>query len=251
MMQEAPVISIVTPTHNRCADFLPLAIASARALRLSCPWEHVIVDDGSDDGTADFLATQSAADPRIRPVWHRAPRGVAAARNSAAAAARGAFLVDLDDDDLLTMGGVERRYRYLLANPAFWAVHANAVKIDEGGRYLIGEDVGNFFCADRDQCARLFYDSAMIPNASTAMYRRAALLDLGGWDESLSCCEDYDLWLRSVERYGPPGFLDDVVVLYRKKERGLGIDSIRSGVHERNQRLLKARWAHLVARGDG
>jgi hypothetical protein len=79
------------------------------------------------------------------------------------------------------------------------------------------------------------------------MYRRAALLALGGWDEALTCCEDYDLWLRSLERYGPPGFLDEPVALYRCKEHGLGIDSVRNGVHERNQRLLKARWAHLVS----
>ena len=239
-------ISILTPTRDRRASYLPPALASVRALRLSCPYEHVVVDDGSDDGTAEYLDAEAAADPRLRVVRHETPRGVAAARNSAARAARGDFLVELDDDDLLTAAGVERRYRHLLAHPEHWAVHANALKIDADGRYLIGEDVTNFYCADRARCAHLFYTSAMIPNASTAMYRRAALLDLGGWDESLSCCEDYDLWLRSLERYGPPGFLDEVVALYRKKGHGLGIDSIRSGAHERNQRTVQARYAHLV-----
>ena len=245
-MADMPVVSILTPTRNRRDTFLPLAIASVRALRLSCPYEHVIVDDGSDDGTAAYLAEQATLDPCLTCVRHETPRGVAAARNSAAARARGELLVDLDDDDLLTVGGVEARCRYLLDHPEFWAVHANALKIDAAGRYLIGEDVLNFFCADRDRCAELFYSSTMIPNASTAMYRRAALLELGGWDESLSCCEDYDLWLRSLERYGPPGFLDTVVALYRKKEQGLGLESIRSGAHARNQRLLQQRHAHLL-----
>jgi len=244
---DAPTISIVTPTHNRCDTFLPLAIASVQALRLSYAWEHVIVDDGSDDDTAAYLATLAANDPRVVVVHHAEPRGVAAARNSAARAARGAFLIDLDDDDLLTVDGVEQRLAYLHAQPGFWAAHANAAKIDEAGQYLIGEDVRNFFCADRAACARHFYESTMIPNASTAIYRREALLALGGWDETLRCCEDYDLWLRSLERYGPPGFVDTIVTLYRKKTHSLGIDSIRSGVHEGNQRLLKARWAHLLA----
>ena len=247
MSGDTPTISIVTPTHNRSATFLPLAVASVRALRLSCAWEHVIVDDGSDDDTPAYLAALAASDPRVVVVRHPGPRGVAAARNSAARAARGAFLVDLDDDDLLTVDGVEQRLAYLRANPHFWAAHANAAKIDEDGRYLIGEDVRNFFCADRAACARHFYESTMIPNASTAIYRRETLLALGGWDEALRCCEDYDLWLRSLDRHGPPGFVDTIVVLYRKKAHGLGIDSIRSGVHEGNQRLLKARWAHLVA----
>ena len=247
MSSDTPTISIVTPTHNRSATFLPLAVASVRALRLSCAWEHVIVDDGSDDATATYLAALAIADPRVVVVRHPQPRGVAAARNSAARAARGEFLIDLDDDDLLAVDGVEQRLAYLRAHPHFWAAHANAAQIDEAGRYLIGEDVRNFFCADRAVCARHFYESTMIPNASTAIYRREALLALGGWDETLRCCEDYDLWLRSVDRYGPPGFVDTIVVLYRKKAHGLGIDSIRSGVHEGNQRLLKARWAHLLA----
>jgi glycosyltransferase involved in cell wall biosynthesis len=246
-MPERPLISILTPTRNRRADFLPLAIASVRALRLDCAWEHVVVDDGSDDDTAGYLADEAATDPGLRVVCHDRPRGVAAARNSGARAARGDFLVDLDDDDLLLADGVARRYRYLRAHPEFWAVHANALKINEAGHYLIGQDVRNFLCTEPKRCARHFYDSTMIPNASTAMYRRSALLALGGWDEALRCCEDYDLWLRSLERYGPPGFLDEPVALYRSKEQGLGIDSIRNGVHARNQRLLKARWAHLVA----
>jgi glycosyltransferase involved in cell wall biosynthesis len=249
-MHDAPPISILTPTRNRCGNYLPQAIASVRALRLSVPYEHVIVDDGSDDDTAAYLAAEAAVDPRIVPVIHSNRRGVAAARNSAAWRARGVFLIDLDDDDLLTADGVERRYQYLLARPEFWAAHANALKIDEAGHYLIGEDVTNFFCADRGRCAQLFYTSAMIPNASTAIYRRAALLDLGGWDESLSCCEDYDLWLRSLDRYGPPGFVDAIVALYRKKERGLGIDSVRSGAHAQNQECVQQRHAHLIAPSD-
>ncbi|HET8632146.1 MAG TPA: glycosyltransferase [Thermomicrobiales bacterium] len=249
-MPIAPTISILTTTWNRAATYLPQALASVRALRLSVPYEHVVVDDASDDGTAAYLAREAAADPRLRVVRHATRRGVAAARNSAARAARGDFLVDLDDDDLLVATGVERRYRYLLANPARWAVHANALVIDEDGRYLVGQDVVNFACPDPTACARHFYDSTMIPNASTAMYRREALLALGGWDESLSCCEDFDLWLRSLDRYGPPGFLDAVVALYRRKEHSLGIDSVRSGAHARNQRTVKARWAYLVAPPD-
>ena len=248
-MRNEPRISILTPTRNRCRSFLPLAIASVRALRLSVPYEHVVVDDGSEDGTGLYLAAESAVDPRLVPVTHPSRRGVAAARNSAARLARGEFLVDLDDDDLLTADGVEQRRRYLLAHPEFWAVHANALKIDADGRYLIGEDVANSFCADRGRCAQLFVTSAMIPNASTAMYRRAALLDLGGWDESLSCCEDYDLWLRSLDCFGPPGFVDSIVALYRKKEQGLGIDSVHSGAHARNQERVRQRFAHLIAAG--
>jgi len=52
----------------------------------------------------------------------------------------------------LVVAGVEHRYRYLQAHPTFWAVHANALRIDETGRYLIGEDVAIYFCPDRARC---------------------------------------------------------------------------------------------------
>ncbi len=246
-MHHGPVISILTPTRNRHTSFLPHAIASARSLQLTCPYEHIIVDDASDDGTYRYLEQMAQIDPRIVVVHHDQQRGVASARNSAAHAAQGTFLVDLDDDDMLTAAGVEQRWHFLCDNPAFWAVHANALKVDEEGRYLIGEDVTNWFCPDRTECARLFFTSAMIPNASTAMYRRRELLDLGAWDDSLTCCEDYDLWLRSIGRYGAPGFISDIVALYRAKRNSLGINSVRSGVHERNQNVVKNRHRHLVA----
>ena len=243
----APLISILTPTRNRGSTFLPQAIASVRALRLSCAYEHVVVDDASDDGTAAYLAREAAGDSRLRPVYHIHQHGVGAARNSAVHAARGEYVVDLDDDDILLAQGVEHRLRYLQAHPEFWAVHANALKIDEQGRYLIGEDVQNYLCLDRARCAELFFTSAMFPTASTAMYQRVALLGLGDWDESLSCCEDYDLWLRSLERYGAPGFLDEPVALYRRKAHSLGIDSVLSGAHARNQLTVQRRYYHLLA----
>jgi glycosyltransferase involved in cell wall biosynthesis len=228
---------------------LPRAIASVRALRLSVPYEHVIVDDGSRDGTASYLAAQAADDPRLVIVRRDHSRGVAAARSSALGAARGEFCADLDDDDLLTVSGVEVRLRWLRDHPERWAVHANALRIDEGERYIVGGDVLNFACDDPLLCLRLFYDSAMIPNASTGMFRRSALLELGGWDETLSCCEDYDLWLRGLLRFGPPGFVDTVVSLYRVKERSLGIDSVRTGVHAANQRTVQARIRALAPPG--
>ena len=248
-LSETPAVSILTPTRDRAATFLPQAIASVRALRLSVPYEHVIVDDGSRDDTAAYLAAEAGADAHLTVVRHATSRGVAAARSSALQAAHGAIVADLDDDDLLTVAGVDLRLRYLRDHPERWAVHANALRMDEAGRYLIGGDVLNYACDDPRDCLRLFYTSAMIPNASTGMFRRAALLELGGWDATLSCCEDYDLWLRGLLRFGPPGFVAAVVAMYRVKESSLGIDSLRSGVHDRNQQTVQQRLRALAPPG--
>ena len=76
-MNRVPAISIVTPTRNRRAALLR-AIESVRRQTLQ-DYEHIVVDDGSDDRTAEAVAT--VADKRLRFVRFDERRGANAARN--------------------------------------------------------------------------------------------------------------------------------------------------------------------------
>jgi glycosyltransferase involved in cell wall biosynthesis len=97
-------LSIVIPTYNR-RELLPAAVDSALAwLDRIGDGEIVVVDDGSTDGTGQMLAARYRGEiARGRIACHRRGRngGVAAARNSGAALARGEWLVCLDSDDVL------------------------------------------------------------------------------------------------------------------------------------------------------
>ena len=59
-----PVVTIVTPTKN-CLALLRETLDSVAAQTLQS-WEHVIVDDGSDDGMAEYVLRRNAADQRVR-----------------------------------------------------------------------------------------------------------------------------------------------------------------------------------------
>jgi glycosyltransferase involved in cell wall biosynthesis len=89
-----PFFSVVMPTYNR-ADLLPAAIRSVLDQTFG-DLEVVIVDDGSTDGTGEIVA--SVGDRRVRYI-PSAHRGVCAARNRGARAARGRYLLFLDSDD--------------------------------------------------------------------------------------------------------------------------------------------------------
>ncbi len=95
----SPLVSVILPTRNR-ASLLPAAIASVSAQTYS-GWELVIVDDGSDDETAELLA--ALEDPRIRTLRIE-PSGVGAARNAALSEARGELIAYLDDDNTMHRG---------------------------------------------------------------------------------------------------------------------------------------------------
>ncbi|HEX7600592.1 MAG TPA: glycosyltransferase family 2 protein [Polyangiaceae bacterium] len=89
------MISVVMAAYNR-AHTLPRAIASVLA-QTHPDWELIVVDDGSQDGTEELLATYH--DPRIVVVRHPRNRGVTAAKNTGFDHARGDWLTTLDSDD--------------------------------------------------------------------------------------------------------------------------------------------------------
>lgn len=82
-----PRVSVITPVHNQ-AEFLPRA-AGSLAAQDAPAWEHLIIDDGSDDATPEVVARLAAADPRVRTC--RLPRnsGMPAAANVGLDHARG------------------------------------------------------------------------------------------------------------------------------------------------------------------
>lgn len=91
-----PLVSVIMPTHNR-ASYLPAAIASVGAQTYP-RWELVIVDDASDDSTAELLATVD--DPRTRSI-RVSHGGCCAARNAGLDVATGELITYLDDDNLM------------------------------------------------------------------------------------------------------------------------------------------------------
>ena len=93
-----PEVSIITPMYN-ARPWLPALFESTRSQSLQT-FEHLLVDDGSTDGSVEEASRLGAGDPRVRVL--RMPRngGPAAARNLAIESARGRYLAFLDADDV-------------------------------------------------------------------------------------------------------------------------------------------------------
>ena len=94
----APTLSVVVPVHD-AADYLDDALASLRAQPLT-DLQVVLVDYGSQDGSAQILARAAAADDRLT-VLHQPHRGPGAARNLALRHATGRYVTFMDADDLI------------------------------------------------------------------------------------------------------------------------------------------------------
>ena len=196
-------VSVVVPTYNR-ADFVLEAIASV--LQQNHPdVELIVVDDGSRDGTAEVV---SGFGPAVQYLWQE-NRGVSAARNRGVAASTGDLIAFLDSDDLWLPSKVSAQVAYFEAHPDVQACHTDEIWTRRGVRVnerrIHRKQGGWQFLASLPRC---------LISPSAVMMRRALWDRLGGFDESLPACEDYDLWLR-LTAVVPVGFLPQRLVIKR------------------------------------
>lgn len=100
-----PLFSIVIPVFN-AAERLEQCLKSVLAQSFG-GWQAVLVDDGSDDGSAQICDSFAAEDSRIRAI-HTENRGVSAARNTGIEVSEGEYVIFLDSDDMLLPGALQQ-----------------------------------------------------------------------------------------------------------------------------------------------
>lgn len=183
------MISVILPTYNR-APFLERAMGSVLAQRRPCG-ELLVVDDGSTDNTADLVARWAASASVPVRYLHQENRGAAAARNTGIRAARGELLAFLDSDDWWLPNKLELQAAALADNPGTLIAHTREIWFRHGQRVNQKKKHdpphGDIFLPSLAMC---------VVGMSTVLARRQLFDRYGFFDESLPCCEDYELWLR-------------------------------------------------------
>ncbi len=178
-------ISVVVPTFDR-AHTLPRALDSI--LRQSLPaTEIIVVDDGSQDDTKDLIRYRY---PQVH--YLRQPNsGVSSARNRGIGAAGGDWIAFLDSDDAWLPDKLAAQCAVLREHPNIRLCHTQEVWIRRGRRVnqmnKHTKSGGYIFRKCLPRC---------VISPSASLLHRSLFEELGTFDEDLSACEDYDLWLR-------------------------------------------------------
>lgn len=153
--------------------------------------EIIVVDDGSTDETAQLIAKLF---PEV--IYHyQSNQGVSAARNQGLRLATGEWLALLDSDDEWLPTKLARQFE-LLNKTGLLVCHTdeiwirNDVRVNQMKKHL--KQGGWIF----QHCLPL-----CVISPSTTLLHRSVLSDVGDFDESLTVCEDYDLWLRIAAKY--------------------------------------------------
>ncbi len=113
--------SVVVVTFNN----LPLTRACLSSVLKRTDWPHfevIVVDNGSTDGTPEYLRDLAASDGRVRVILNGDNRGFAAANNQGLALAEGEYLVLLNNDTVVVRGWLAGLIRHLASHPEWGLV---------------------------------------------------------------------------------------------------------------------------------
>lgn len=106
------LVSVVTAS---CNSIQHIENAIWSVARQSCtPLEHIVIDDGSTDGTVDLLRKLAGQVPRLKVICRR-NQGAGPARNAAIEMAGGRYIAFLDSDDVWLESKLERQVSYMEA----------------------------------------------------------------------------------------------------------------------------------------
>lgn len=197
-----PHLSVIIPAYNAEA-FIVDTVNSALNQTFQ-DLEVIVIDDGSKDGT---LTALEPFGNRIR-VHQQANGGVAKARNTGVALAKGEWIAFLDADDLWLPDKLEKQ----LSIPSVPMSYTDRLNIGERGDLperqsdLTPMPGGDLFVP-------LMREGNFITNTSVLM-RRALFEQLGGFYTGLNGTEDWDLWIRVAERHHI-GVVAEPLVKYR------------------------------------
>ena len=233
-----PLVSVIMPVRNG-GDYLQAAVDSILS-QTEQRIDLLLVDDHSDDSA---IADLECDDPRLL-ILASEGRGVSSAFNTGLARARGVFFARMDADDIALPERIETQLSYLSQNPGV-DICGSCVEIFtegqlQGGNQRYQEWLNS--CRDPDVIQREFFIESPIPNP-TAMFRREALLRLGGYNDP-EWPEDYDLYLRADALGMKMGKPPEILLRWREHGDSLTRSDPRYGLEK-----FQAAKAHYLARG--
>lgn len=192
------MVSVIIPTYNRRA-FLAEAVDSVRRQTYR-DWELLVVDDGSQDESADWV--DSLVDKRVRCL-RQSNRGVSAARNAGLRQASRPWIAFLDSDDRWQPDKLGRQLEFLGRLPETRVLQSQEIWY-RGGRRVNPKKIHRKYDGwIYRRCLPL-----CVVSPSAVILHRQVIETVGAFREDFPVCEDYELWLRIACRY-PVRLLDE------------------------------------------
>jgi glycosyltransferase involved in cell wall biosynthesis len=199
--------SIVITTYNRL-PFLKRAIESA--LNQTLPCEIVIADDGSSDGTEEYVNSLGN-----RVIYHRHSNnlGHSATVNAGVRAASGDWIKLLDDDDYLAPDCIEKLTRAIAPCPNAAICSCQALQVDTSGLEISRTQPNGpgkaFYITQEDIHYGMLLEMVPFGTPVQVSFQKSAFLKSGGWDAAFDGNgDDINSWIK-IAQYGDAVFVNE------------------------------------------
>ena len=196
-------------TNFNYGKFIKQAIESV-LMQTEQSFELIIIDDGSTDNSKEIIEKYKDL-KNIRIVYQK-NKGLNVTNNIALRAARGKYIVRLDADDYFSPNALELLLEKLESDSMLGMVFPDYFLVDTQGEVLERQKRHDF-----DNEVKLFDQAA---HGACTMIRVQFLREIGGYDESFSCQDGYELWVKFTSKFKVSN-INEPLFYYRKHGKNL------------------------------
>jgi GT2 family glycosyltransferase len=206
-----PKISVIMPNYNG-ETYLEESINSILNQTFK-DFEFIIIDDGSIDNSVRIIKKYLKKDNRIKLLINKKNLGIIQSLNKGLKIAKGDYIARMDSDDISLPSRLEIEYQYLKKNKDIFLVGTSYQIINEEGKKLF--DIQTFFPSElvRKKLLKkciIAHPTVMFHNDGCWYYRDKAIY-----------CEDYDLWLRLLQKGKKMVILKEILLKYRVRKNSI------------------------------
>ncbi|MFN4867485.1 MAG: glycosyltransferase family 2 protein [Cyanobium sp.] len=236
----APFFTIVVPAYNR-EVFISDCIDSVLSQTFE-NYELVIVDDASSDKTLSIALSYALRDSRVRVISNPQNLGPQRSRNIGLNLARGKYIVFLDSDDVLSPCYLQIAFKAFSDYVGIELFSVGCIRDIEAPSFnSINEAKFDELLSCRKVDIRTYLNQTYQWPTSAACWNRQALLDLGGWDETLTLWQDWELNARYLASGKNALLFETPLLFYRLSDDGLSRQNDRK-IHIPYLRSRIAAW---------
>lgn len=206
-MKNEKLVSAIITTHNRRELFIKALNSVINQTYKNI--EIIVVDDGSEDGTKEYVESNKLINIRYLYIPKKKSKGGNYARNLGIKESKGSYIAFLDDDDEWNNEKIKRQVEYLEEHTKIGMVAcAREYEYD----FKKKKKQKNKDIIEGNLKEKIF---TMMPyTTSSIMIRRDILFEVGVFDENLKCWQDYELLIRICQKTDI-GVIKDYLLLYR------------------------------------
>lgn len=225
-------VSVIMPNYN-CIEYIEKAINSV-LIQKNVLFELIIIDDGSTDGSTEFLIDMQKKHKEIKLI-RQCNKGVIYARNKAIKKSNSKYIAFLDADDFWLPNKLEKQINYMKKNPNCGLSFTNYEHIDMNYKNIIDcfsywEEISDYITGNKNyrelQDPVNFILSANIIGTSSVVVKKDVIERAGGFDPTLKSASDWDCWLR-VALLSDVAFTEEITMNYLMRPNSITSNKIK------------------------